>query len=183
VNPITAIGVIRDHDSVRFPAFAPAPKEQAMSHPYDLGDKKKASKLGPTLKFKGELTANEDLVIQGQVEGSIKHSSNLTIGEAGKLKANVEADHVAIEGEVRGDIVGGTSVVVMEGANVDGNIYSPTVTLREGATFNGKIDMSGKAGADKESTPKPKKHEQEPVAKSGEQANDDSAAARTAGAA
>ena len=62
-----------------------------MSHPYDLGEKKKASILGPTLKFKGELTANEDLVIQGQVEGSIKHSSNLTIGEAGKLKANIEA--------------------------------------------------------------------------------------------
>jgi cytoskeletal protein CcmA (bactofilin family) len=154
-----------------------------MSHPYDLGDKKKASILGPTLKFKGELTANEDLVIQGQVEGSIKHSSNLTIGEAGKLKADIQADHIAIEGEVRGDVTGDTSVVVMEGANVDGNIYSPSVTLREGATFNGKIDMSGNKGADKGSTPKPGKHEQDPVAKNGQQANDDSAAERTAGAA
>ena len=115
-----------------------------MSHPYDMGEKKKASILGPTLKFKGELTANEDLVIQGQIEGSIKHTSNLTVGEEGKLKANVEADHIAIEGSVRGDIQGKTSVVVKESANVDGNIFSPTVTLREGATFNGRIDMSGK---------------------------------------
>jgi cytoskeletal protein CcmA (bactofilin family) len=154
-----------------------------MSQPYDLGDKKKASILGPTLKFKGELTANEDLVIQGQVEGSIKHSSNLTIGEAGKLKADIQADHIAIEGEVRGDVTGDTSVVVMEGANVDGNIFSPSVTLREGATFNGKIDMSGSKAADKSSTPKPSKNEQNPGTKTGEQANDDSAAERAAGAA
>jgi cytoskeletal protein CcmA (bactofilin family) len=154
-----------------------------MSQPYDLGDKKKASILGPTLKFKGELTANEDLVIQGQVEGSIKHSSNLTIGEAGKLKADIQADHIAIEGEVRGDVTGDTSVVVMEGANVDGNIFSPSVTLREGATFNGKIDMSGGKAADRNSTSKPNKNEQSPGAKTGEQANDDSAAERAAGAA
>ena len=48
---------------------------ELMSHPYDMGEKKRASILGPTLKFKGELTANEDLVIQGQIEGSIKHNS------------------------------------------------------------------------------------------------------------
>lgn len=154
-----------------------------MSHPYDLGEKNKASILGPTLKFKGELTANEDLVIQGQVEGSIKHSSNLTIGEAGKLKANIEADHVSIEGKVSGDIAGGTSVVVKESANVDGNIYSPTVTLREGATFNGKIDMSGNARAEKSTPPKSKKADKNPVA---EASNDDDSRAdheRTAGAA
>ncbi len=154
-----------------------------MSHPYDLGEKKKASILGPTLKFKGELTANEDLVIQGQVEGSIKHSSNLTIGEAGKLKANIEADHVSIEGEVNGDIAGGTSVVVKESANVDGNIYSPTVTLREGATFNGKIDMSGKERAGKSAPPKAKKADKEPVAETGDEANDHADKERSAGAA
>ena len=130
-----------------------------MSHPYDLGEKKAASILGPTLKFKGELTANEDLVIQGQVEGSIKHSSNLTIGEEGKLKASVEADHIAIEGEVKGDVSGATSVVVKESANVDGNIFSPTVTLREGATFNGRIDMSGKPKAQERAPEEPKKVE------------------------
>ncbi len=154
-----------------------------MSHPYDLGEKKKASILGPTLKFKGELTANEDLVIQGQVEGSIKHSSNLTIGEAGKLKANIEADHVSIEGEVNGDVAGGTSVVIKESANVDGNIYSPTVTLREGATFNGKIDMSGKDRAEKSTPPKSKKADKQPVAKTSDEADDHADKERSAGAA
>jgi len=154
-----------------------------MSHPYDLGEKKNASILGPTLKFKGELTANEDLVIQGQVEGSIKHSSNLTIGEEGKLKASVEADHVAIEGSVEGDITGTTSVVVKESANVDGNIYSPTVTLREGATFNGKIDMSGKARDGKQAPPKATKADKATVADIADESQDEPETERTAGAA
>jgi cytoskeletal protein CcmA (bactofilin family) len=114
-----------------------------MSHPYDMGDKKKVSVLGPTLKFKGELTASEDLLIQGQVEGSITHTSKLTIGPEGVLNANVRADHIAIEGTVTGDLIATTSVVVSETSEINGNIYSPTVTLREGAKFNGKIDMSG----------------------------------------
>lgn len=116
-----------------------------MSNPYDTAQPRKASVLGPTLKFKGELTAEEDLLIQGSIEGSIKHSSNLTIGESGRVKANVSAEYVAVEGNVEGDIHGTQSVTIRETANINGNISSPTVSLLEGATFNGNIDMTGKA--------------------------------------
>ena len=115
-----------------------------MSNPYDKPTSTTSSVLGPTLKFKGELTANEDLLIQGQIEGKINHTSSLTVGSEGKLKANVKAEYISVEGRVDGDLAGSKSVVVKEGADVKGNIYSPTVTLREGATFNGSIDMSGK---------------------------------------
>jgi len=115
-----------------------------MSNPYDKPTSTTSSVLGPTLKFKGELTANEDLLIQGQIEGTINHSSSLTVGQEGKLKANVKAEYISVEGKVDGDLAGSKSVVVKEGADVKGNIYSPTVTLREGATFNGSIDMTGK---------------------------------------
>ena len=115
-----------------------------MSNPYDKPTSTTSSVLGPTLKFKGELTANEDLLIQGQIEGTINHSSSLTVGQEGKLKANVKAEYISVEGRVNGDLEGSKSVVVKEGADVKGNIFSPTVTLREGATFNGSIDMTGK---------------------------------------
>ena len=118
-----------------------------MSQPHDVGEKRPVSILGPTLKFKGDLTANEDLVIQGQVEGKINHSSNLTIGKQGKVKANVKAEHIAVEGTVEGDLEGRKAVIVKESANVTGNIVSPTVTLHEGSTFNGGIDMSAGAKA------------------------------------
>lgn len=115
-----------------------------MSNPYDKPTSTTSSVLGPTLKFKGELTANEDLLIQGQIEGTINHTSSLTVGQEGKVKANVKAEYISVEGKVNGDLAGSKSVVVKEGADVKGNIYSPTVTLREGATFNGSIDMTGK---------------------------------------
>ncbi len=115
-----------------------------MSNPYDKPTMPASSVLGPTLKFKGELTANEDLLIQGQVEGSINHTSNLTIGKEGRIKANVKAEYICIEGKVNGDLSGSKAIVVKEGADVKGNIFSPTVTLHEGSAFNGSIDMTGK---------------------------------------
>ncbi|MEM9172675.1 MAG: polymer-forming cytoskeletal protein [Pseudomonadota bacterium] len=119
-----------------------------MSNPYDDPNVKHPSVLGPTLKFKGELVADENLLIHGEVEGSIKHSSLLTVAKNGTLKANVTAEYVSIDGNVVGDIGGSKSVIVSEGADVTGNIFSPVVTLREGAKFNGKIDMSGKSTAE-----------------------------------
>lgn len=133
-----------------------------MSNPYETAKIKKSSILGPTLKFKGELSADEDLLIQGRIEGSIKHSSSLTVGEEGQVKADISAEHIAIEGKVNGDLSGSTSVVVRDSANIEGNIYSPVVTLLEGATFNGSIDMSGKMAADAQ---QPEAAAEAPVAK------------------
>jgi len=115
-----------------------------MSNPYDNANTPVKSVLGPTLKFKGELTAEEDLLIQGQVEGSIKHTSTLRIGEEGTVKANVTAEYISVKGTVKGDLTGTSSVKVHEGAEIEGNIYSPSVSLLEGSTFNGSVDMSGK---------------------------------------
>jgi len=118
-----------------------------MSNPYETAKEKSASVLGPTLKFKGKLTAEEDLLIQGEIEGSIKHTSKLTIGKEGKIKADVTAEYIAVEGSVKGDLKSSQSVTIHESADIDGNIYSPTVSLLEGAKFNGTIDMTGTAQA------------------------------------
>ena len=160
-----------------------------MSQPHDVGEKRPVSILGPTLKFKGDLTANEDLVIQGQVEGKINHSSNLTIGKQGKVKANVKAENIAVEGTVEGDLEGRKAVIVKESANVTGNIVSPTVTLHEGSTFNGGIDMSAGAKAKAEPAAKaesPKSTAGQPENRAGKADNPGSAEApknQTAGAA
>ena len=124
-----------------------------MSNPYETA-RQNRSVLGPTLRFKGKLSADEDLLIQGRVEGSIKHSSNLTIGEEGRVKADVAAAFITVEGTVKGDIKGSKSVVIRNTANIDGNVYSPVVTLLEGANFNGSIDMSGKTAAERAEKPK-----------------------------
>lgn len=101
----------------------------------------KVSVLGRTLRFKGELTAEEDLVIQGSVEGSINHSQSLTVGVDGSVIGDVRARTIVIEGSVEGDLYGADSVSVRATGKVKGSIFSPTVALAEGSTFNGRIDM------------------------------------------
>lgn len=129
-----------------------------MSNPYDSVNRKN-SVLGPTLKFKGDLSADEDLLIQGQIEGTIRHTSNLTIGAEGSVDANVDAVFVNVEGKVRGDVRGSSSIIIKESANIEGNIISPTVSLYEGATFNGSITMKDPA----EITAKPRPETREEV--------------------
>jgi cytoskeletal protein CcmA (bactofilin family) len=116
-----------------------------MNEPYDR--RSRDSVLGPTLRFKGELTAEEDLLILGSVEGSIKHMGRLTVGEQGQVKANIEASEIVVEGKVEGDLHAATSISVRASAQVSGNIFAPAVTLVEGAKFKGLIDMDVKKPA------------------------------------
>jgi cytoskeletal protein CcmA (bactofilin family) len=114
--------------------------------PYDSATEK-VSVLGPTLVFKGELRADEDLMLKGRVEGSITHSASLRIGQEGSVKGNIEAKHITVDGTVEGDLHGGGSVTIRESAKVTGNVYAPRVSLVEGARFSGRIDMDGAESA------------------------------------
>jgi cytoskeletal protein CcmA (bactofilin family) len=114
-----------------------------MSNPYNSATER-ASILGPTLYFKGDLSAEEDLLIQGRVEGSVSHTQRLTVGPQGTVKANIRAQLIIVEGTVEGDLLAEKSVCVKETAKVCGNITSPSVSISEGANFSGSIDMAGK---------------------------------------
>jgi len=99
------------------------------------------SVLGKTLVFKGELWADEDLVLQGRVEGSIRHEQSLTVGPDGVVIGDVRARTILVEGTVDGDLHGSASVTIAATAKVRGNIVAPRVGIMEGANFNGAIDM------------------------------------------
>jgi cytoskeletal protein CcmA (bactofilin family) len=100
------------------------------------------SVVGPSLVIKGDLEAGEDLLIEGRVEGTIKHTAEqLLIGQRGSLKADIRARNVIIEGEVEGDVYGSDSVSIRETAKVRGNIFTPKISISEGAHFKGGIDM------------------------------------------
>ena len=100
------------------------------------------SVIGPTLEFKGELSADEDLVIEGKIQGTIAHhQKNLTIGKQGRVTADIHATSVLVEGELNGDIHSEVLVSLSKSAMVAGNIYCSRLVMEEGATFNGKIEM------------------------------------------
>jgi cytoskeletal protein CcmA (bactofilin family) len=111
--------------------------------------KARGSVLGPTLRFKGELRAEEDLVIQGHVDGSIHHTQTLIIGVDGFVKGDTRARSITIEGTVEGDLYALESIAVRATAKVQGNLFAPRVSLADGASFNGRIDMASSAKAAK----------------------------------
>jgi cytoskeletal protein CcmA (bactofilin family) len=117
-----------------------------MSNPYDTATER-MSILPPTMRFKGELSADEDLLIQGSIEGTIKHTQRVTIGKEGKIKASITANIIRVEGNVEGDLTAGNSVTLNQSGNLRGNIRAPSVSLIEGSKFNGSIDMDAKAAA------------------------------------
>ena len=110
--------------------------------------------IGQTIKIKGTITGSENLVIEGQIEGSVDLSGNdLTIGENGQVNADLNAKVVHVQGQVDGDISGSEKVVVSKSGRVCGNIVAPRVTLEDGAKFKGSIDMD--PGDSKPSAAKP----------------------------
>ena len=117
-----------------------------MTNPYDTASER-MSVLPPSLKFKGELSADEDLLIQGQIEGTINHTQRVTVCEEGRVKANIKAQIIKVEGAIEGDLHAEKSVFVAESGNLRGNIHAPSVCLVEGSHFNGAIDMDMKKGA------------------------------------
>jgi len=102
----------------------------------------KSAVLGATIRIKGDISGDENLLIEGQVEGSVNLSTHeLTIGKTGKVNANLAARVIRIDGEVNGDITGKEKVLVSSSSNIKGTIVTPKMTLEEGARFKGTIDI------------------------------------------
>ncbi len=98
--------------------------------------------IGPSIQIDGTLRGQEDLFVEGEVTGTIQlQNHTLTIGTQGKIKADVYAHTVFVEGSMEGDLFGSEQVIVRKSAKVRGNITSPRVSLEDGASFKGSIEM------------------------------------------
>ncbi len=98
--------------------------------------------IGPSIQIDGTLRGQEDLFVEGEVTGTIQlQNHTLTIGAQGKIKADVYAHTVFVEGSMEGDLFGSEQVIVRKSAKVRGNITSPRVTLEDGSAFKGSIEM------------------------------------------
>jgi cytoskeletal protein CcmA (bactofilin family) len=104
--------------------------------------------IGQSIHIKGELTGNEDLTIEGKVEGKVLlKDHHLTIGANGKITAEIQAKTVMVLGEVTGNITADDKVEVATSGSMRGDILAPRVVLADGAKFRGAIDMDRKPAA------------------------------------
>jgi cytoskeletal protein CcmA (bactofilin family) len=105
-------------------------------------DRGSVATIGPSISIKGDVVGDEDLLIEGKVEGEIRvKNHSVTVGDSGQVKADVYAKSVQVQGEVLGSLYGQEDVAIRRSGQVQGNIVAPRVTLEDGSTFRGSIDM------------------------------------------
>jgi cytoskeletal protein CcmA (bactofilin family) len=98
--------------------------------------------IGRSITIRGEVSGDEDLLIQGHVDGSVNlEQQAVTVGRDGRVKADITARVVTVEGEVEGDLKAEEQVILRSSAQVQGDITAPRVVLEDGASFRGGIDM------------------------------------------
>jgi cytoskeletal protein CcmA (bactofilin family) len=106
--------------------------------------------IGPKIKIVGELSGDEDVLIEGQIEGEIRITRDLRVGAGGVVKAKVSAQSIIVSGEIVGDCEASGRVELQSTGKLTGNIRAPKIVIAEGAMFRGNSDMSGKKDERKE---------------------------------
>jgi cytoskeletal protein CcmA (bactofilin family) len=104
--------------------------------------------IGKSISIKGDLRGNEDLAIDGKVEGTIELPSHqLTVGADGDVCAEVHAKSVVIVGRLTGNVNATERVEIQATGSVDGDVRGPRLTIEEGAMLNGSVETEPKPSA------------------------------------
>jgi cytoskeletal protein CcmA (bactofilin family) len=98
--------------------------------------------VGRSLNVKGDITAEENITIEGIVEGTIETTRDVIIAADGRVRADIRATTVVISGRVKGNVFATNKVDLTASGQLEGNIQSPKLAIAESAMFKGSIDMS-----------------------------------------
>ena len=101
-----------------------------------------AGVIGKGIVIKGELHGEEDLVIEGRVEGSIALKKHLIVETTGVVMADVQTENITIKGEMNGNMVASDKVEITAEARVIGDIKAPRVVIDDGARYRGNVEMA-----------------------------------------
>ncbi|MBI3115511.1 MAG: polymer-forming cytoskeletal protein [Candidatus Kerfeldbacteria bacterium] len=100
--------------------------------------------IGPTVQVEGNFQGAGDVVVEGQLSGTLKTQKSLRVGEQARVKADVEASDVFVSGEIRGNVKARGRLELTATGKVLGNIETATLVVAEGAVLHGKVTMAGK---------------------------------------
>jgi cytoskeletal protein CcmA (bactofilin family) len=132
------VAIFGKADSTQVPP--PAPERAPGTLP--AGAAAPATVIGAKVRFLGEISGDEDIVIHGRLEGNIKVNRKVTVAASGELKGDVHARWVVIGGRVHGQIRADERAELLASASVQGNVNAPKVVIAEGAQLQGNVAMS-----------------------------------------
>jgi cytoskeletal protein CcmA (bactofilin family) len=93
------------------------------------------------MRLRGDLFSDEELYLDGEVEGTIEVRQRLTIGPNGKVKASVKAKELVVSGSITGDVEAIDRISIMTGASIVGDVKTAGIVIEDGAYFKGGIDI------------------------------------------
>jgi cytoskeletal protein CcmA (bactofilin family) len=131
------------------PAPAPAPISHHHQAPAPVPT---ATVFGKSMKIIGEVTSDEELFLDGDLDGKLYLRNRLTVGPNSKVNANIKAQEIIVFGTIKGNVESESRVSLRTGASIVGDIKTAGIVIEDGAYFKGGIDIS-KNG---ESKPAPK---------------------------
>jgi cytoskeletal protein CcmA (bactofilin family) len=100
-----------------------------------------SSLVGKTLVVKGEIFSEDEILIEGKIQGKITVKNRVTIGRDGNVEADIEAREVVIKGKVTGNVRGSQRVEIVPAGTLHGDIQSPRVVIADSGFFEGSIEM------------------------------------------
>ncbi len=105
------------------------------------------ARFGSSFRLKGEISGDEDLIIEGRFRGKIDlKNHSLLVEQTGKIKADIRAKNVTIKGSIEGNIYASGKVFISKDGDVKGDITSPKISIMEGAGFKGSVKMEMEEG-------------------------------------
>ena len=100
------------------------------------------ARFGPSLFLKGQLSGEEDLVIEGRFQGKIDlANNNILVSEGGNVEAEIRVNNISIKGSVTGNVTASGKVFISEEGQLKGDISAPTISIMDGARFLGSVKM------------------------------------------
>ena len=125
------------------PAQAPAPASS------------QSSLVGKTLLIKGDVYSEDEILIEGRIQGKITVKNRVVIGRDGDVEAEIDAREIIIKGKVTGNVRGSQRVEIVPAGSLHGNILSPRVVIADSGFFEGSIEMKHRDEKGKVSEEKP----------------------------
>ena len=130
---IEAAGAAAEQGAVPTPAKASAASKT---------NSRKPATIGSSIVIHGDVTGEEDLVVDGAIEGTVNFKdNNLVVSENGRVTANINARIIRVDGQVNGELYGSEQVIISPSGKVKGDIRAPRVVLEDGCSFKGSVDM------------------------------------------
>ena len=102
---------------------------------------KKITYLGKDLNIKGNISGQDDIQIDGKFEGNLKLKGRLDIQQSARIKGSAVAKTIYIKGAVEGKLAAGSKMIIDHTAIIKGKIFTPVISIDEGAQFNGEVKM------------------------------------------